>query len=137
VKPALVDTDILSLFLRGDTNVVTNFHAYVQEYRQVNLSIVTFYEIVSGLRHRDAHKQLNSFLSFTSHNVVLPLTEQSAAISAELYATQRKKGEPVDDIDLLIAGIAMANGLILATHNQRHFSKISTLEIQDWSVTLF
>ena len=133
MKQALVDTDILSMFFRGNLNVVTRFGEYLQEYGRVSLSIVTYYEIVSGLKHRDAQKQLDAFLEFAGHNVVLPLTEHSTAISADVYASLRKKGQPLDDVDLLIAGVALANGLVLVTHNTDHFGKIEGLEIEDWS----
>jgi tRNA(fMet)-specific endonuclease VapC len=50
VKPALVDTDILSMFFRGNPIVVSRFEAYLNEHAQINLSIVTYYEILSGLK---------------------------------------------------------------------------------------
>jgi tRNA(fMet)-specific endonuclease VapC len=133
VKPALVDTDILSMFFRGNRAVVSHFQTYLDEHRQINLSIVTYYEILSGLKHRNAQKQLSLFLEFAAQNNVLPLTQQSVALSADLYANLRRDGIPVDDIDLLIAGVAIANNLVLITHNQRHFSRIEGLEWQDWS----
>lgn len=74
MKPVLVDTDILSLFFKGYSQVVQNFELYLQEYEKLNLSIVTYYEIVSGLKHKNAHKQLELFLEFVAQNNVLPLT---------------------------------------------------------------
>ncbi|PSB00818.1 type II toxin-antitoxin system VapC family toxin [Merismopedia glauca] len=133
MKPALIDTDILSRFFRGHLEVVANFQAYLREYSTINLSIVTYYEILSGLKHRDAQKQLSLFLRFADQNTVLPLTQESVTISAELYANLRRNGTPVDDIDLLIAGVAIAHNLVLVTHNLRHFGRISQLECQDWS----
>lgn len=133
MKPALVDTNILSLFFRNQPLVVENFNAYIQEYGKINISIITYYEIVSGLKHRDAQKQLTSFWEFASNNTVLPLTTDSTTISGDIYASLRKKGTPVDDIDILIAGIAIANNLILVTNNRRDFEKIEGLEIEDWS----
>jgi tRNA(fMet)-specific endonuclease VapC len=58
---------------------------------------------------------------------------QSVFLSAEFYADLRAKGTPADDIDLLIAGIALANNLILVTHNVKHFDRIEGLEVTDWS----
>ena len=133
MKPALVDTDILSMFFRGNPSVVSCFEIYLNEHRQINLSIVTYYEILSGLKHRDAQKQLTLFLEFTAQNFILPLTEESVTYAADIYATLRRDGTPVDDIDLLIAGVAIANDLVLVTHNQRHFNRIEGLEWQDWS----
>ena len=104
MKKTLVDTDILSLFFRGNENVKNNFSKYLTKHKSINICIITYYEIISGLKFRDSKKQLNSFLEFIEYNKVLPLTETSSTISAELYASLRKRGEPIDDIDLLIAG---------------------------------
>jgi tRNA(fMet)-specific endonuclease VapC len=133
MKLALVDTNILSLFFRNQPLVLENFNTYIEEYSKINISIITYYEIVSGLKHRDAQKQLTSFLEFASYNTVLPLTTDSTTISGDIYASLRKKGTPVDDIDILIAGIAIANDLIIVTNNRRDFEKIKGLEIEDWS----
>ncbi|MBD2207577.1 type II toxin-antitoxin system VapC family toxin [Calothrix sp. FACHB-1219] len=135
MKAALVDTNILSLFFRNQPLVVEKFNAYIQEYSKINISIITYYEIVSGLKHRDAQKQLKSFLEFASYNIILPLTTDSTTISGDIYASLRKKGTPVDDIDILIAGIAITNDLVLVTNNRRDFEKIEGLEIEDWSQT--
>ncbi|MFM2064541.1 MAG: hypothetical protein RLZZ507_4212 [Cyanobacteriota bacterium] len=133
MKPALIDTNILSFFFRNNSLVVENFQSYLKVHSQINISIITYYEIVSGLKHRDAQKQLTLFLNFVSYHTVLPLTTKSTTISADIYANLRKKGTPVDDIDILIAGIAIANNLILVSNNLKHFQKIEGLEIEDWS----
>jgi tRNA(fMet)-specific endonuclease VapC len=133
VKQALIDTDILSLFFRGHPQVVAQFGAYTKVYDKINISIITYYEILSGLKHRDAHKQLEVFLDFTSQNEVIPLTESSVSLSADMYAATRTQGSPIDDIDILIAGIAMANDWVMVTHNRKHFEKLDGIEIKDWS----
>jgi len=132
VKPALIDTDILSLFFHGHPEVVAHFGAYTSVHSRINFSIITYYEILSGLKHRDAHKQLAVFLEFAAQNHVAPLTERSVTLSADIYADTRAKGTPVDDIDILIAGIAMANDWVLVTGNRQHFEKITGLEVEDW-----
>jgi tRNA(fMet)-specific endonuclease VapC len=133
MKPALIDTNILSFFFRNHSLIVERFQAYLNDHDKINISIITYYEIVSGLKHRDAQKQLTSFQEFVSYNTVLPLSTSSATISADIYANLRNKGTPIDDIDILIAGIAIANDLIIVTNNIRDFGKIENLEIQDWS----
>lgn len=133
VKPVLVDTDILSMFFRNNLNVASHFREYLNQHEKVNLSIITFYEILSGLRFKGALKQLNSFLEFTKNNTILPLTEDSTIISSDLYADLRKTGRLIDDIDLLIAGIALSNRLVLVTHNEKHFKRIKGLEVMNWS----
>lgn len=136
MKAALIDTDILSMYFKGNEEVIRNFSHYLTKHQQINLSIITYYEILSGLKHRDAYKQIELFQQFVTQNTILPVSIESMNISAEKYAELRKQGTPVDDIDILIAGIAMANNLVMITNNGKHFGKISGLEIYNWSVTL-
>lgn len=134
-EKVLVDTDILSYFLRGNIQVQKRFDAYIQNGDKIRFSIITFYEIVSGLKHKGATRQLSSFLDFAELCDVVPLTRASTMASAEAYATLRKNGTPVDDIDLLIDGVALANGYVLITHNTNHFAKIPALAYEDWSLS--
>ncbi|MFZ2727819.1 MAG: type II toxin-antitoxin system VapC family toxin [Methylococcaceae bacterium] len=134
MKVALIDTDILSLYFRDNQNVVENFSRYLTQHDCINISIITYYEILSGLKHCDANKQIESFLQFVAQNNIVPLTTEAIDISAEKYAQLRKQGTAVDDIDLLIAGIAIANNLELITNNTRHFEKVSGLELSNWSI---
>jgi len=129
----LIDTDILSYYFKGDQTVINNFNTYLQQYDLIEISIITYYEIVGGLLVKNALKQLNIFEDFVSNNIVIPLTENSVKISAELYSTLRQNGNIVDDIDLLIAGIAIDNDLTLVTNNEGHFNRIPGLKIMNWS----
>jgi predicted nucleic acid-binding protein len=50
MKPALIDTNILSFFFRNHSLVVERFESYLKVNSQINISIITYYEIVSGLK---------------------------------------------------------------------------------------
>lgn len=137
MNPALLDTDVLSLYLKaGDNAVVQHGRQYLREHGSLSFSIITYYEIVSGLRHRDARKQLEGFFAFAACNRIIPMTRRSADLAAEHYARLRLQGTPLDDIDLLIAGIALAHGLVLVTRNRNHFDRIEGLTIEDWTSPL-
>ncbi len=128
----LIDTDILSYYFKGDQKVVDNFELYLQHYDLIEISIITYYEILGGLLAKNALKQLSVFEDFVIDNIVIPMTDNSAKISAELYSTLRQAGKIVDDIDLLIAGIAIDNDLTLITNNENHFNRIPGLNIDNW-----
>ncbi len=76
MKASLVDTNILSMFFRGHPQVVVKFQAYLAEYDTINLSMITYYEIVSGLRHRDAQPPGMPSLEGASPPSELNLKEQ-------------------------------------------------------------
>lgn len=75
---------------------------------------------------------MSVFDDFVTDNIVIPITEKSARISSELYSTLRQNGNIIDDIDLLIAGVAIENDMILVTNNEKHFARIPGLEISNW-----
>jgi len=58
---------------------------------------------------------------------------------AEMYARIRHilsmDGQLIGLNDMLIAAIALANDMILVTHNQREFSRIAGLRLEDWETT--
>jgi predicted nucleic acid-binding protein len=132
MNPALVDTDILSEFLRGTEIVVDNAKKYLENYDSINFSIITYYEILNGLLYKDARRQLKRFSDFAELNKILPLTLSATRRAAEIYANLRKKGEPIGHTDCLIAGIALTNNLQLITNNVDHFKRIEGLEIVNW-----
>ena len=131
---ALIDTDILSYYFKGDPIVVNNFKKYLSDYEIIEISIITYYEIMSGLLYKNALKQLEIFNDFVSENIVIALTEESCKISSEIYSKLRIKGELIDDIDLFIAGIAIENEMILVTNNENHFGRIEGLRIENWKI---
>ena len=67
---------------------------------------------------------------FKGDPLIIALTEESCKISAEIYSKLRFSGELIDDIDLLIAGIAIENEMTLVTNNENHFGRISGLKIE-------
>lgn len=129
---ALIDTDVLSYYLKGDSDVIMNLEKYLEHFDILEISLITYYEIISGLLAKNAFKQLDIFEEFISENLVVPVTEKPAKISAEIYSTLRQSGNTVDDIDLLIAGIAIENKMILVTNNDKHFGRIPGLKIENW-----
>ena len=51
---------------------------------------------------------------------------------ARLRAVLEMKGQKIDNMDLLIASIALDNDLTLVTRNARHFARIPDLKLEIW-----
>lgn len=133
MKPSLLDTDILSEFLRGNSKVIAKVDEHLKEYGFISLSIITYYEILNGLLYKDARKQMIRFEEFVELNKVIPLTLRMAKTAAAIQADLRKKGTEIGHTDTLIAGIAMTSELQLVTNNTDHFKRIKGLEITNWA----
>ena len=133
MKVSMLDTDMLSEFFRGNPKVIVKVEEHIEEYGNINLSIITYYEILNGLLYKDAKKQLSKFNDFVELNNVLPLTMSSAKIAATIKATLRKKGNEIGHTDTLIAGIALSNKIQLVTNNTDHFKRVKDLELANWT----
>ncbi|MFY0606487.1 MAG: type II toxin-antitoxin system VapC family toxin [Cyclobacteriaceae bacterium] len=129
----LIDTDILSYFLKGDKKTSENFELYLREYPKLTISEITYFEILSGLTYKKATKQIEGFENFISTCEILKLSTISIRISASIFAELREKGVTIGTADLLIAGIARVNNLVLVTNNQKHYQPISELSTANWN----
>lgn len=129
----MMDTDVLSEFLRGNEKVVSKVDEHLKEFGFISLSVITYYEILNGLIYKDAKKQMIRFQKFVKLNKVIPMNTRSAEVSAKIQSELRSKGTPIGHTDTLIAGIAIANKLQLITNNTKHFQRIKGLRISNWS----
>lgn len=129
----MLDTDVLSEFLSGNTKVIAHMEEYLNQFGYVNISIITYYEILNGLLYKDAKKQLNKFEEFVTLNKVIPLTLRIAKAAETIQADLRVKGMEIGHADTLIAGTALKNKLKFIANNTRHFERIKGLKIGNWT----
>jgi predicted nucleic acid-binding protein len=83
--------------------------------------------------HRDdalGHIKLATFKSRIGG--VLALTEEDAALSADIRHGLQTNGQMIGAYDVLIAAQALARDALLVTHNSREFSRIAGLRWVDW-----
>ena len=130
--PVLLDTDTLSAILRGNAVVAQPVRDYLRAHRRFTFSVITRYEILRGLKARDATVQQEAFESFCAASSVLPLTDVIVVRAADIYADLHRRGELIGDADILIAATALVEEHDLATNNERHFVRIKGLNIDNW-----
>jgi len=63
---------------------------------------------------------------------LLALDENSLMNFGKFKSELRRKGQPIGDIDLLIAGVAVSRGLTLVTNNTKHFERIPGISLDNW-----
>lgn len=66
MKEALIDTDIISFYFKGDESVAKKIIEYSKEYGLLNLSIITQFEVLGGLEYKKAHRQKELFTEFVN-----------------------------------------------------------------------
>jgi len=129
---ALIDTDILSYFLNGDQYVLNNIQEYLTYHNTLSFSEISYFEILAGLSYKKASAKIKQFDLFSSKCDILKLSNSSIRKSATIYGELRRKGITIGSLDLLIAGIAIDNNMVLITNNTKHYSVITGLRISNW-----
>jgi tRNA(fMet)-specific endonuclease VapC len=133
MEKSIIDTDMLSYYLRGDEKVAHEIIRYLSGYDKLLIPIISYYEINSGLEYKKATKKLSLFKNFVKdHCEVLNLSEKSVNISSIEYGKLRRRGITIGTSDLLIAGISIANNLRLVTNNTKHYKSIESLKLSNW-----
>lgn len=129
---ALLDTDTLSAVMRGTPPVLAKARDYLAEHGTFSFSIITRYEILRGLKAKNAIVQLRAFDRLCAGSQIVPLTDEAVVKASEIYAELRRRGEPVGDADVLIAASALVHSLAVVTNNEDHFRRISGLIVENW-----
>lgn len=98
------------------------------------MSSITRYEVLRGLKEKNAGAQLDRFQRFCANTDIFVVTEDILDTAADLWVTGRKKGLAPKDADLIIAATALQYGRTLVTGNTAHFSWIPGLTLQNWRI---
>lgn len=134
LKKFLLDTDILSYIMKKKPIVLENYQNHMKNNDSICISRISVFEILGGLKAKNAERQIESFKELISKHDILDTTKLSATISSDIYAELSKKGKHSGNYDILIAGIAIANNLTLVTNNERDYENISGLDFINWTL---
>lgn len=139
----LLDTNIVSYLLDGHNTLLIERIAVVDE-GQLFVSSITCYELWFGLARRllqaPSSKRLLAIqtrLQQWSKNLnIVPFDEKAAAVAAKFNASLMQNGRILQQPDMFIAAQAIANDLVLISHDYRAFEGLQSegLVWQDWCV---
>jgi tRNA(fMet)-specific endonuclease VapC len=127
----LLDTNIISQMMRDPGGIVTQKIATVGE-KSVFTSLLAIAEVRFGIEKKQSQKlakALDWLLPFLS---VEPWTDPADRHYAALRADIEAKGLPVDQLDMLLAAQALADGATMVTDNEKHFRHIPGLKVENW-----
>jgi tRNA(fMet)-specific endonuclease VapC len=128
----LLDTNIASYIIKRNIPEVRRRlgrHAM----SEIAISSVTEGELSYGLSRNPAATRLRVIVEeFLLRVTILPWDSDAARQYGQLRAMLEHGGQPMGNLDLMIAAQAMAAGLTLVT-NDRAFARIKGLKIQDWT----
>jgi tRNA(fMet)-specific endonuclease VapC len=134
---ALLDTDILSEYLKGhDPTVAKHAALYAQQHGIFTFTSVTVYEIVYGLELKAASAQLKKALAWLNQNEQITPINLDYLAAATIKATARRQGVVLELPDCLIAAVAVRLDWPVVTGNTDDFQAIQKtgvkLVITNW-----
>jgi tRNA(fMet)-specific endonuclease VapC len=132
MNPSILDTDMLMPLFKGVPSVVERARQHRDRYGHLNITIITYYEVMKGHEYVGALDRQKLFDEFCQLNNVIPLDQVACRRAAQVYASLRRRGNLIPDADILIAGIALAGDYVLVTQNVRHFQRIAGLKVENW-----
>ena len=132
MQKVLLDSNMISYFLRGEPSVIAELQKYREYFEQITFSILTYYEIVSGLKYRDSKKLLTIFEELASESEIIGFDQDTAKIASEIYCDLRQLGLLIPPIDIFIGAIAIQLDLVLVTANTKHFQIMQNLKHTNW-----
>ncbi|WP_263012916.1 type II toxin-antitoxin system VapC family toxin [Ancylothrix sp. D3o] len=130
----LLDTNVCVIYLNNRSLVLR------QRLERIPIKDIAVCSVVKGelfygaLRSNNTQRSLERQQAFLNQFVSLPFDDEAATVYARIRAELAGRGTPIGANDLQIAAIALANNLILVTHNTREFSRVDGLKIEDWEV---
>ena len=127
----LLDTNTLIYYFKGLGNVKERL--LVCQPSEIVLSSVVYYELQVGILKSTSPQKRIAQLAILKNQVSwVDFDEKSAEATAQIRVELERMGKPIGSYDVQIAGMAMANDLILVTHNTGEFGRVSDLKLEDW-----
>lgn len=130
----LLDTNACVRYLNGRAVGVRNKLAAMPPGAVVVCSIVKAELYVGAMKSNNPVRTRSEQQAFLMQFISLPFDDAAASIYAIIRAHLETAGTPIGPYDLQIAAIAIANNLILVTHNTREFRRVPGLLLEDWEV---
>jgi len=127
----LLDTNICIYLINGNKLLREKVHE-IGVY-SLGVSNATLAELYFGAYNSEyTNENLQNIADFKKNLTAYPDSNQSAELFGKIKSELKNSGKMIEDFDILIASIAMANNCVLVTNNPRHFERVEGLQSENW-----
>jgi|SRR5450830_378183 len=128
----LLDTNIVIYVIKQ--RPIEALNLFNTNANRMAISVVTLAELLHGAeKSKQTASNLKVVEDFCSRLEVLPYTPKAAYHYGSIRASLELIGQPIGINDLHIAAHARSEGLVLVTNNEKEFSKVPALQIENWT----
>jgi len=103
------------------------------EISHIGISSITLSELLYGVSKSSRPEQnLMALTQFIAPLEILPYGDEAARYYGYLRTHLEKVGTPIGSLDMLIAAHALSIACTLVTNNEKEFTRIPNLKIDNW-----
>jgi tRNA(fMet)-specific endonuclease VapC len=128
----MLDTNICIYLIKNKpVSVISRFNEHA--VGDIGVSSITVAELTYGVQKSQLLTQNQEALQqFLSPLVISEFNAGAAFSYGQIRAYLESQGMPIGSLDTLIAGHAVSLGVVLVTNNEREFSRVPSLVIENW-----
>lgn len=120
----LIDTDVLIWYLRGNEKA----RDVVENNPGFSISVVTYMELVQGMRNQRELKELRRALRDWKAEILY--IDEEISSKAMFLVERHFLSDSMRLADALIASTALTNGISILTANDKHYKVVNQLEVK-------
>lgn len=129
----LLDTNTVSYFIRRSSSALELRMAQALSEQSAAISAITRAELRYGQALMEAEDKRRPVIELLLQQLpLLAWTSEAADQYGQLKAHLKLAGAPIGELDTQIAAHALAEKLVLVTHNTKHFENVQGLRLEDW-----
>ncbi|OGI06119.1 MAG: hypothetical protein A2Y40_02525 [Candidatus Margulisbacteria bacterium GWF2_35_9] len=128
----LLDTNIcIYIINKKPKHVYDEFVKY--EIGDLYISSITTSELYYGIeKSKNRIKNFHALNKFLSPFSIIPYDNDDAIMYGKVRASLEKKGNIIGALDLMIAAQALEKGFTVVTNNEKEFSRVNKLKVENW-----
>ena len=129
----MLDTNICIYAIKNKPpQVLMKFQEHLKD--GLCISDITLAELEHGVeKSMYPEKNAVALIQFLSVLDILPFDNLAAVEYGKICADLQKRGVPIGTMDMLIAGHARSEGIVLVTNNVREFERVPELKLENWA----
>ena len=128
----LLDTNVCIRYLNAQSAKIEQMLTKLSPGQVALCSIVRAELLYGALKSSQPKRNAERLAYFFRGFPCLPFDDRASEVYADVRLRLEKAGKPIGPNDLLIGATAVANGLVLVTHNTQEFGRIEGLVVEDW-----
>ena len=127
-----MDTSAIIDFLRRGEKTGRIVEQAQRDQNRIATTTISLFELLSPIYHKRLWKEEKSIRAFARQALMLGLDYASGEESSKIMGSLLRLGRPVNSLDVLISGIAVANGADTIVTTDRDFQaiqKVANIEV--------